>query len=106
MDKRFIQVEFGEHKVEVPAGGYYDRYRMNPDLDEVARDPAAGNIDFFRRIPKRLVTSTVGPTWARTSTTAQVTFSCCSWRLPIDCVQCCRRLSSHCAPIRAMDSWR
>ncbi|HHT9029891.1 TPA: acetoacetate decarboxylase [Burkholderia cenocepacia] len=64
MDKRFIQVEFGEHKVEVPAGGYYDRYRMNPDLDEVARDPAAGNIDFFRRIPKRLVTSTVGPTWA------------------------------------------
>lgn len=64
MDKRFIQVEFSEHKVEVPAGGYYDRYRMNPDLDEVARDPAAGNIDFFRRIPKRLVTSTVGPTWA------------------------------------------
>ncbi|KML14955.1 acetoacetate decarboxylase [Burkholderia cepacia] len=64
MDKRFTQVEFGEHKVEVPAGGYYDRYRMNPNLDEVARDPAAGNIDFFRRIPKRLVTSTVGPTWA------------------------------------------
>ncbi|HEF5153889.1 acetoacetate decarboxylase [Burkholderia multivorans] len=64
MDKRFTQVEFGTHKVEVPAGGYYDRYRMNPDLDEVARDPAAGNIDFFRRIPKRLVASTVGPTWA------------------------------------------
>ncbi|KGC03125.1 acetoacetate decarboxylase family protein [Burkholderia multivorans] len=64
MDKRFTQVEFGTHKVEVPTGGYYDRYRMNPDLDEVARDPAAGNIDFFRRIPKRLVASTVGPTWA------------------------------------------
>ncbi|WP_107312812.1 acetoacetate decarboxylase [Burkholderia metallica] len=64
MDKRFTEVEFGAHKVEVPAGGYYDRYRMNPNLDEVAQDPAAGNIDFFRRIPKRLVTSTVGPTWA------------------------------------------
>ncbi len=27
-------------------------FRMNPDLDEVAKDPAAGNIDFFRSIPK------------------------------------------------------
>ncbi|WP_374729110.1 hypothetical protein [Caballeronia ptereochthonis] len=37
---------------------------MNPNLDEVARDPAAGNIDFFRRIPKQQVASRVGPTWA------------------------------------------
>ncbi|HIH2748897.1 acetoacetate decarboxylase [Burkholderia aenigmatica] len=64
MDRRFTQVEFGPHKVDVPEGGYYDRFRMNPDLDEVARDPAAGNIDFFRRIPKRQVASRVGPTWA------------------------------------------
>lgn len=64
MDTRFTQVEFGPHKVEVLQGGYYDRYRMNPNLDEVALDPAAGNIDFFRRIPKRLVASRVGPTWA------------------------------------------
>ncbi|RQR63212.1 acetoacetate decarboxylase [Burkholderia sp. Bp9002] len=64
MDRRFAQVEFGPHKVDVPEGGYYDRFRMNPDLNEVARDPAAGNIDFFRRIPKRLVDSRVGPTWA------------------------------------------
>lgn len=64
MDTRFTQVEFGPHKVEVLAGGYYDRYRMNPNLDEVAQDPAAGNIDFFRRIPKRLAASRVGPTWA------------------------------------------
>jgi hypothetical protein len=59
-----IEVEFGGHKVEVPEGGYYDRFRMNPDLDEVARDPAAGNIDWFRRIPKQQVVSRVGPTWA------------------------------------------
>ncbi|KFG98050.1 acetoacetate decarboxylase [Burkholderia paludis] len=64
MDRRFTQVEFGPHKVDVPEGGYYDRFRMNPDLNEVARDPAAGNIDFFRRIPKRQVMSRVGPTWA------------------------------------------
>jgi hypothetical protein len=36
------QIEFGEQKVDVPKGGYYDRYRMNPNLDEVARDPAVG----------------------------------------------------------------
>ncbi|MGU3782119.1 acetoacetate decarboxylase [Burkholderia metallica] len=64
MDRRLTQVEFGPHQVGVPEGGYYDRFRMNPDLDEVARDPAAGNIDFFRRIPKRQVASRVGPTWA------------------------------------------
>lgn len=64
MDRRFTQVEFGPHQVDVPAGGYYDRFRMNPDLDEVARDPAAGNIDYFRRIPKQVVDSRVGPTWA------------------------------------------
>jgi hypothetical protein len=64
MDRRFTWVEFGPHKVEVPAGGYYDRFRMNPNLDEVARDPAAGNIDYFRRIPKQLIDSRVGPTWA------------------------------------------
>ena len=60
----FNEVEFGTHKVLVPAGGYYDRFRMNPDLDEVAKDPAAGNIDFFRRIPKSMVASRVGPAWS------------------------------------------
>lgn len=64
MDRLIAQVEFGPHKVEVPAGGYYDRFRMNPDLDEVARDPAAGNIDWFRRIPKQIMASRIGPTWA------------------------------------------
>lgn len=64
MDRRFTQVEFGSHKVEVIEGGYYDRFRMNPNLDEVARDPAVGNIDFFRRIPKHQVESRVGPIWA------------------------------------------
>lgn len=64
MAGRFTEVEFAGHKVEVPAGGYYDRYRSNPNLDEVARDPAAGNIDWFRTIPKQKVNSRVGPTWA------------------------------------------
>lgn len=62
--KQFTEVEFGQQKVKVPKGGYYDRFRMNPNLYEVAQDPAAGNIDFFRRIPKHMVESRVGPVWA------------------------------------------
>ena len=64
MGTGFTEVEFGTRKVPVPAGGYYDRFRMNPDLDEVAKDPAAGNIDFFRRTPKSMVASRVGPVWS------------------------------------------
>ncbi len=64
MAESYTEVDFGGHRVEVPTGGYYDRFRSNPDLDEVARDPAAGNIDWLRRIPKQLVESRVGPTWA------------------------------------------
>lgn len=38
---------------------------MNPNLDEVARDPAVGpDIDFFRNIPKKLVDSRVGQVYA------------------------------------------
>lgn len=38
---------------------------MNPNLDEVASDPAVGSdIDFFRHIPKRLVDSRVGQVYA------------------------------------------
>lgn len=62
--QQFTEVEFGQQKIKVPKGGYYDRFRMNPDLDEVAQDPTAGNIDFFRHIPKKLVESRVGPVWA------------------------------------------
>lgn len=64
MTENFTEVEFGGHKVMVPQGGYYDRFRSNPDLDQVAKDPAAGNIDFFRRIPKVMVPSRIGPAWA------------------------------------------
>ncbi|GKZ21621.1 hypothetical protein AbraIFM66951_005173 [Aspergillus brasiliensis] len=60
-----VQVEFGGHKVDVPKGGYYDRYRMNPNLDEVAQDPNVGrDISFFRKIPKKLVDSRVGQVYA------------------------------------------
>lgn len=63
-NKQFTEVEFGQHKGNVPKDGYYDRFRMNPDLDQVAQDPAAGNVDFFRKTPKQLVESRVGPVWA------------------------------------------
>lgn len=64
MKNELVDVEFGGVTVKVPKGGYYDRFRMNPDLDEVAKDPAAGNIDFFRRIPKVMTKTRVGPGWA------------------------------------------
>jgi hypothetical protein len=38
---------------------------MNPNLDEVARDPAVGpDIDFFREVPKKLVDSRIGKVYA------------------------------------------
>jgi Acetoacetate decarboxylase (ADC) len=63
MATQLTEVEFAGQTVEVPKGGYYDRYRSNPNLDEVAQDPAVGNIDWFRRIPKVQVESRVGPIW-------------------------------------------
>lgn len=62
--KATTTIEFGPYKVNVPKGGYYDRFRMNPNLDEVAQDPAAGNIDYFRTIPKKLVNTRVGQVWS------------------------------------------
>ncbi|ENW81207.1 hypothetical protein F909_02498 [Acinetobacter sp. ANC 3929] len=32
-NKQFTEVEIGQHKVKVPQNGYYDRFRINPDLD-------------------------------------------------------------------------
>ncbi|KAJ5610446.1 hypothetical protein N7510_007165 [Penicillium lagena] len=59
------RVYFGDQEVDVPKGGYYDRYRMNPNLDEVASDLAVGpEIDFFRKIQKKLVNSRVGQVYA------------------------------------------
>lgn len=55
-------VDLGGRSVEVPKGGLYDRYRMDPDLDEIARDPSVSSVDFFRRLPKVRVDSPIGPT--------------------------------------------
>jgi hypothetical protein len=57
-----VEADLGGHVVKVPKGGLYDRYRMNTDLDEVARDPRVSSVDFFRRIPKTKVDSRIGPT--------------------------------------------
>lgn len=61
---QMVMVDVGPAQAPVPKGGYYDRFRMNPDLDQVAQDPAAGNIDFFRRIPKYQSQSRIGRIWA------------------------------------------
>jgi len=57
-----VEVELGGRRVTVPKGGLYDRYRMDTDLDEVARDPRVPGVDFFRALPKSEVQSAIGPT--------------------------------------------
>ncbi|WP_431957289.1 acetoacetate decarboxylase [Nocardia lijiangensis] len=59
----FTEITLGDRTVPVVTNGYYDRYRMNPDLDEIQRDPAVGDLAFFRRMPKRMTDSALGPMW-------------------------------------------
>lgn len=58
-----VEVDLGGRTVAVPQGGLFDQYRMNTDLDEVARDPRVSNVDFFRKLPKTRVESPIGPTF-------------------------------------------
>ena len=58
-----MTAQLGERTVEVPRGGLYDRYRMNPDLDEIARDPRVSGVDFFRGLSKTRVDSPISPTF-------------------------------------------
>ncbi|WP_137228291.1 acetoacetate decarboxylase family protein [Streptomyces sp. BPSDS2] len=61
-DDDTVKVDLGGHEVPVPRGGLYDRYRMDPDLDAIARDPRVSGVDFFRQLPKTRVDSPIGPT--------------------------------------------
>ncbi|WP_278266229.1 acetoacetate decarboxylase family protein [Nocardia sp. AG03] len=58
-----VEVDLGGHAVHVPQGELYDRFRMQTDLDEVARDPRVSDVEFFRRLPKTKVDSPIGPTY-------------------------------------------
>jgi Acetoacetate decarboxylase (ADC) len=57
-----VEVDLGGRTVAVPKGGLYDRFRMNTDLDEVARDPRVRSVDFFRNLRKTTVDSPIGET--------------------------------------------
>ncbi|MER5391471.1 acetoacetate decarboxylase family protein [Saccharopolyspora sp. NPDC002686] len=57
-----VEVDLGGRTVAVPKGGLYDRYRMNTDLGEIARDPRVSSVDFFRGMPKTAVDSPIGTT--------------------------------------------
>ncbi|MEU9976298.1 acetoacetate decarboxylase family protein [Streptomyces sp. NPDC051014] len=57
-----VKVDLGGRTVTVAKGGLYDRYRMDTDLDEVARDPRVSGVDFFRPLPKTRVESPIGAT--------------------------------------------
>ncbi|TXS44297.1 acetoacetate decarboxylase family protein [Streptomyces sp. t39] len=75
--KDYVKVDLGGREVAVPKDGLYDRYRMNPDLDEIARDPRVSGVDFFRRLPKIKVDSPIGstltPNFYYTMSTARLT---------------------------------
>ncbi|MFE3228173.1 acetoacetate decarboxylase family protein [Nocardia sp. NPDC059228] len=58
-----VEVDLGGHRVTVPGGGLYDRFRMDTDLDEVAGDPRVSSVDFFRQLPKVKVDSRIGETF-------------------------------------------
>ncbi|PWN34904.1 uncharacterized protein FA14DRAFT_184292 [Meira miltonrushii] len=55
-----------EHQVEVPSGGLYDQYRMNPDLEKIKQIPeiTCKDFSFFQENPKKEVTTKIGPTWS------------------------------------------
>lgn len=57
-----VSVDLAGRSVEVPAGGLFDRFRMNTDLDEIQADPRVDSVDFFRRLSKTRVESPIGPT--------------------------------------------
>ncbi|KAA0021365.1 acetoacetate decarboxylase family protein [Antrihabitans cavernicola] len=58
-----VEVELGGRTVTVPKGGLYDRFRMDPNLDEIARDPRVSSVDFFRGLSKTKVDSPIGETF-------------------------------------------
>ncbi len=60
--KDVVEVDLGGRTVTVPKGGLFDRYRMDTDLDEVAKDARVRSVDFFRTLPKTEVRSPIGPT--------------------------------------------
>jgi hypothetical protein len=73
-----VSVPLGSRTVEVPKGGLYDRYRMDPDLNVIAEDPRVKNVDFFRTLTKTKVDSPIGetltPNFYYSNSTARVAF--------------------------------
>jgi len=68
-----VKLTIGGQEIDVPEGGYFDRYRMNPNLDEIARNPSVSSVEFFRQRPKSEAMARFGRTWTpnfyyRTST--------------------------------------
>ncbi|MBW2256940.1 MAG: acetoacetate decarboxylase family protein, partial [Deltaproteobacteria bacterium] len=46
---------FGDVEIPIEVGGLFDRYRMEPDLDEIAKLPGVEEVAFFRDQEKSLV---------------------------------------------------
>ncbi len=83
--RELVEVDLGGRRVTVPKGGLYDRYRMDTDLDEVAKDSRVPGVDFFRTLPKTEVHSAIGPTrtpnFYYAMSKAQLTYLAPTWAL-------------------------
>ena len=63
-DTTYTEVEFGPARAKVIKDGFYDRFRANPDLAEVAQNPRAGTVDFFLRAYGRFIVLPVAAVYA------------------------------------------
>lgn len=74
MDRRFTQVEFGPHTVDVPEGGYYDRFAdTDVNIGATARARVAGpggRPDLSLSVPLPVLTSV--PSQSHMGTTTMV----------------------------------
>lgn len=59
-----VNLIIGSHEVTVPEGGYFDRFRMNPNLDEVATDSRIPSMSFFKDHPKQRADTPFGESWS------------------------------------------
>ena len=54
MNQQTTAVEIGEITIPILKGGFFDRYRLNPDLDVIQEEFDIENMSFFEGVPSGL----------------------------------------------------
>ena len=52
MNQQTTAVEIGEITIPILKGGFFDRYRLNPDLDVIQEEFDIENMSFFEGVEK------------------------------------------------------